>query len=75
MQFGFTPGRGTKDVIFTLRQLQRIPNQKEEFLLSTNKLGKAFDRVPRDNFWLALRKVGTEEQLVRLANLEQIELQ
>ena len=41
MQFGFMPGCGPTNVIFSLSQLQ-------EFVLSTCKFGKAFDRVPSD---------------------------
>ena len=67
MQFGFMPGRGPTDAIFTLRQLQ-------EKHLATNKklyfsfvdLEKAFDCVPRKVIWWAMRKLGLEEWIVRL---------
>ena len=67
MQFGFMPGRGTTDAIFILRQLQ-------EKHLAINKplyfgfidLEKAFDRVPREVLWWAMRKVGVEEWMVRV---------
>ena len=66
-QFGFVPGRGTKDAIFVVRQLQ-------EKYLAVNKrlymafvdLEKAFDRVPLKVIWWALRKLGVEEWIVRL---------
>ena len=66
-QFGFVPGRGTTDAIFVVRQLQ-------EKLLAANKRlymafvdqEKAFDRVPRNVIWWALRKLGVEEWIVRL---------
>lgn len=67
MQFGFMPGRGTTDAIFIVRQLQ-------EKYLAANKplymafvdLEKAFDRVPREVIWWAMRKLGIDEWLVRL---------
>ena len=67
MQCGFMSGRGTTDAIFIVRQLQ-------EKHLATNKplymafvdLEKAFDRVPRDVIWWAMRKLGIDEWLVRL---------
>ena len=67
MQCGFMSGRGTTDGIFILRQLQ-------EKHLAANKplhmafidLEKAFDRVPRDVIWWAMRKLGIDEWLVRL---------
>ena len=66
-QFGFVQGRGTTDAIFVVRQLQ-------EKYLAVNKrlymafvdLEIAFDRVPRKVIWLALRKLGVEEWIVRL---------
>ena len=66
-QFGFVPGRGTKDAIFVVRQVQ-------EKYLAVNKrlymafvdLEKAFDCVPRKVIWWALRKLGVEEWIVRL---------
>ena len=63
MQFGFMPGRGTTDAIFILRQLQ------EKQLAKIRKLyfafEKAFDRVPRNVIWWAMRKLGIEEWIVR----------
>ena len=73
MQFAFVPGRGTTDALFIIRQLH-------EKFLSTKDLNdknltlffvfvdleKAFDRVPREVLWWAMRKVGVEEWIVRL---------
>ena len=64
MQCGFMSGRGTTDAIFIVHQLQ-------EKHLAVNKplyvdLEKAFDRVPRDVIWWAMRKLGIDEWLVHL---------
>jgi len=49
MQFGFSPGKGTTDAIFIVRQLQ------EKFLFikkcGWDYLEKAFDRVLREILW------------------------
>ena len=52
-------GRGTTDAIFIVRQLQ-------EKHLAFVDLEKAFDRVPRDVIWWAMRKLGIDDWLVRL---------
>ena len=62
MQSGFMSGCGTTDAIFIVRQLQ-------EKYLAANKplymafidLEKAFDRVPQDVIWWAMRKLGIDE--------------
>ena len=62
MQCGFMSGRDTTDAIFIVRQLQ-------EKHLAANKplymafvvLEKAFDRVPWDVIWWAMRKLGIDE--------------
>ena len=57
--------RGTTDAIFIVRQLQ-------EKHLAANKafvdLEKAFDLVPWDVIWWAMRKLGIDEWLVRLVH-------
>ena len=64
-QFDFVQGRGTRDAIFVIRQLQ------EKYLASNKRLcmafidlQKAFDRVPRKVIWWVLRKIGVEEWIV-----------
>ena len=67
MQYGFMPGRGTTDAIFILRQLQERYLQKNKRLYFVFvDLEKAFDRVPRQVLWWAMRKLGVEEWIVRL---------
>ena len=59
MQFGFTPGRGTIDAIFILRQIQeKYIGKNRNLYFAFVDLGKAFDKVPRKMLWWALRKVG-----------------
>ena len=67
MQFGFVPGRGTTDAIFTVRQLQEkhIAANKRLYF-SFVDLEKAFDRVPRKVLWWALRSLGVKEWAVRV---------
>ena len=67
MQCGFMSGRGTTDAIFIVRQLQEkhFAANKPLYIAFVD-LEKAFDRVPRDVIWWAMRKLGTDEWLVRL---------
>ncbi|MCU7898061.1 MAG: hypothetical protein KZQ61_05230, partial [Candidatus Thiodiazotropha sp. (ex Lucinoma aequizonata)] len=67
MQCGFMPGRGTTDAIFIVRQLQEkhLAANKPLYMAFVD-LEKAFDRVPRDVIWWAMRKLGIDEWLVRL---------
>ena len=67
MQFGFMPGRGTIDAIFILRQLQeKYLAKKKTLYFAFVDLEKAFDRVPREIVWWALRKLGVEEWMVKV---------
>ena len=59
MQFGFVPGKGTTDAIFIARQMQeKYRSVKKPLYFAFVDLEKAFDRVPRDVLWWALRSVG-----------------
>ena len=65
MQFGFMPGRGTTDAIFIVRQLQeKFLAKKQDLWMAFVDLEKAFDRVPREVVWWALRTLGVDEWLV-----------
>ena len=65
MQFGFSPGRGTTDAIFIVRQIQeRFLEKKRKLWMAFVDLEKAFDRVPREVVWWALRHLGVAEWLV-----------
>ena len=67
MQFGFMPGRGTTDAIFIVRQMQeKYLAANKPLYLAFVDLEKAFDRVPRQVIWWALRKLRVEEWLVVL---------
>ena len=67
LQFGFVPGRGTTDAIFITRQLQeKYRAAKKPLYFAFVDLEKAFDRVPREVIWWALRSLGVEEWAVRV---------
>ena len=67
LQFGFVPGRGTTDAIFIVRQMQeKFMAAKKPLYIAFVDLEKAFDRVPRDVLWWALRSLGVEEWAVRV---------
>ena len=67
MQFGFMPGKSTTEAIFMVRQLQEkyLAKHKKLYFAFVD-LEKAFDRVPRDVIWWAMRKLGVEEWIVRV---------
>ena len=58
MQFGFMAGKSTTDAI--IRQLQEKYRGIKSFGLLWI-LEKAFDRVPREVVWWALRCLGVDE--------------
>ena len=67
MQCGFMSGRGTTDAIFIVSQLQEkhLTANKSLYMAFVYQ-EKAFDRVPRDVIWWAMRKLGINEWLVCL---------
>src|SRR3989454_4835877 len=67
MQFGFSPGRGTTDAIFIVRQLQKkYLAKKKDLWMAFIDLEKAFDRVPHEVLWWALREVEVEKWLIKV---------
>ena len=67
MQCGFMSGRGTADAIFIVRQLQeKHLAANRPLYMAFVDLEKAFNRVPQDVIWWAMRRLGTDEWLVRL---------
>lgn len=67
MQFGFRSGRGTTDAIFIVRQVQeRFLAKNRDLWMAFVDLEKAFDRVPREVLWWALRSAGVDEWIVNV---------
>ena len=61
MQFGFSPGKGTTDAIFIVRQVQeKFLGKQKDLWIAFVDLEKAFDRVSRDVLWWTLRRIGVE---------------
>jgi Reverse transcriptase (RNA-dependent DNA polymerase) len=59
MQFGFSKGKCTTDAIFIVHQLQeKYLGVKRELWLAFVDIEKAFDGVPREVLWWALRELG-----------------
>src|SRR3989441_510150 len=67
MQFGFSPGKGTTDAIFIVRQVQeKLLGKQKELWMAFVDLEKTFDRVPHEVLWWALRHVGVKEWMVNV---------
>src|SRR5437899_221963 len=67
MLFEFCPGKGTTDAIFIVRQVQeKFLGKQKELWMAFVDLEKAFDRVPHEVLWWALRHVGVEEWMVNV---------
>ena len=65
MQFVFMAGRTKTDAIFIVRQLQeKYLARNKELWMAFVDLEKAFDRVPREVVWWALRYLGVDEWIV-----------
>ena len=61
-------GRGTSDAIFISRQLQvNFFAKNKNLYFGFVNLEKAFDRVPRQVLWWAMRKLGVEKWIIQLA--------
>ena len=66
-QFGFLPSRGTTDAFFVVCQLQEkyLALGKWIYMAFLN-LEKAFDQVPQNVIWWAMRKIGVMVWIVKL---------
>ena len=66
-QFGFMPGRGTTDAIFSARQvIEKHREMQKEMHLVFIDPEKAYDRVLPQEVWRCLREQGVPEKYVRL---------
>jgi hypothetical protein len=66
-QFGFMPGRSTMEAIFLIRQLmERCREQKKDLHMIFIDLEKAYDKVPRNIMWWALRKHKVSSKYITL---------
>ena len=63
-QCGFRRGRGFTDMVFTIRQLTEEATAKQYLIFVDLK--KAYDSVPREALWAALKKLGISDQLVTI---------
>ena len=64
-QCGFRSGRGTADMVFTVRQIQeKCREQNQDLYVVFVDLTKAFDTVNRDCLWHVLKKLGCPEKFV-----------
>ena len=65
MQFGFRAKRSMTDAVFIVRQLQeKYLAKKKDLWMAFVDLEKAFDRVPREVVWWALRYLDVDEWIV-----------
>ena len=66
-QCGFRKGRGCSDMTFVVRQLaeKATEHRTQQFLVFVD-LRKAYDSVPRDALWMAMKKLGVPESLIKI---------
>ena len=66
-QYGFMPGKGTTDVMFVLRMLmEKYKEGQRELHCVFVDLEKTYDRVPREELWYCMRKLGIMESMCNL---------
>ena len=69
-QCGFRQGRGTVDMIFTVRQLQeKCREQNRGLYITFIDLTKAFDTVNRDGLWKIMSKFGCPQKIINMVRL------
>ena len=69
-QCGFRQGRGTVDMIFTVRQLQeKCREQNRGLYITFIDLTKAFDTVNRDGLWKIMSKFGCPQKFINMVRL------
>ena len=66
-QCGFRKGRGTVDMIFSLRQVQEKSREhRTPLYMAFIDLTKAFDTVSRESLWIILEKLGIPKQMLKI---------
>ncbi|KAK3572660.1 hypothetical protein QTP86_001628 [Hemibagrus guttatus] len=66
-QYGFMPRKSTTDAIFALRILmEKYRDGQRELHCVFVDLEKAYDRVPREELWYCMSKLGVAEKYVRV---------
>lgn len=66
-QCGFRAGRGTIDMIFSLRQVaEKVREKNEELYLVFIDLTKAFDTVNRAALWKVLKQLGIPDNMLNI---------
>ena len=66
-QCGFRKGRGTVDMIFSLRQIQEKSREhRTPLYMAFIDLTKAFDTVSRTALWIILEKLGIPKQMLKI---------
>ena len=66
-QYGFMPGKGTIDAMFSLRMLMdKYREGQRELHCVFADLEKTYDRAPRKDLWCCMRKSGIMKNYVRL---------
>ena len=66
-QCGFRKDRGTKDMIFTARQLQeKCQEQNVDLYMTFVELTKAFDTVSRDGLWKSMATFGCPPRYIAM---------
>ena len=65
-QFGFMPGREITNPIFILRQMAEKYKEKQKKHILFADLGKAYDRISRQELWKCLRERKAPEKIYKI---------